>query len=273
MRRVAIGQLQRSHGNAFVGRLLARERAEAIHRQPEGAPPTHDPAGSASAPATLGLDADMPSTSPASRTAMDLAMAQALLTQSYGAIKEIVAGKIVLLADREATWKRCDKIHKGHANPSNANQPWTDGDAEKYHPGLDGFAWEGTVYVNRQSQLATVTAHEVLHLNAAAGFGAAVGDAIQEGLTEYLARKAFTDAGIELGRTTAYADEVVFVTKLTLLVDEQTLIDAYFTGADVLIEKFDALKGSGAFAELRSVTQPPPDWIEAEMMIQPGPRP
>jgi hypothetical protein len=58
------------------------------------------------------------------------------LNQSFGAKKEIVVGKSVMLPDREATWKRCDKVYRGLKNTANGDQPWTDGDAEKYRPGL-----------------------------------------------------------------------------------------------------------------------------------------
>ena len=266
-------QLQRSQGNHHVARALAQRGAttpvqtSSEHRQAVVA--RVDAAPAPDAAETEWLDADMPVPTLVSRPAMDQAMAQAILTESYGTLKEIVPGKAVLLRDQEAMWKRCDKVHKGHPNPANDNQPWTDGDAEKYHPGLAGFAHEGTIYVNKQSQLATVTAHEILHLNTAAGFEAAVGEPFYEGATEYLAREALTAAGISLAGPSAYTDAWIFVTKLTLVVDKEILTNAYFKGADILIDRFDALNGAGAFAALRSATDMR-DWIDAELLLQPA---
>jgi hypothetical protein len=219
----------------------------------EAAPPT--PESSEPAPPAEGTaPTGGPATAPATPKAMDLAKAKEVLTKSYGSTKTIVPGNIVLLADRAATWKKYDEVTKGRKNP-HTNAPWVDGDAQKYIPGLDGFADKGTVYVNQTTTLATATAHEMLHNNTAAGFRAAVGETINEGSTEYLALKALKESSIPLSTGVAYPNEVAFVTKLIGLVTEATLISAYFGGANTLIDAFDKKQGTGKFASMKTYAE------------------
>ena len=194
---------------------------------------------------------------PATPKVMDLAKAEEVLTKSYGKIKTMVPGKIVMLADREAAWRQYDENNKGRQNPYNGNKPWEDGDAKKYIPGLDGFASKskGTVYVNLETKLATTTPHEMLHNNTEAGFRGVVGETINEGATEYLALKALKDSSVPLMSGRAYPDEVAFVTKLVKLVSEPCLIDAYFNGASKLTDKFDEMQGKGEFAKMKPLAE------------------
>jgi hypothetical protein len=204
---------------------------------------------------------------------IDRATALEVLTQAYGAVKEIEPGKRVLVRDREALWARADKVFEGRKNPFNGDQPWAKGDAEKYVPGADGFADPGTntMYLNKQALSGTNAVHEMLHLNAAGDFDAGVGMAIAEGVTEYLAVKALLDAFIPMTGRVAYRDAVTLVTRLVnLVVGPDVLIAAYFTGADALIARYDGLKGTGAFAELRAAAERK-DWTEAGMLVGSSP--
>ena len=198
------------------------------------------------------------STTPATGTtttgAMSLTTAQKVLAQSFGGIHEIVPGNIVLLADRAATWRRYDEVNRGRNNPY-ANRAWRDGDAQQYIPGLEGFADAGTVYVNQQTPLVTATAHEILHNNTAGDFRGTVGETINEGTTEFLAKKAITAAGIPLGTAVAYPNQVNFVTKLMGLVGEGTLTSAYFGGAGILVEAYEAFHGRDSFIILRGFAE------------------
>ena len=195
-----------------------------------------------------------PATDTSSTGAMSLSTAQQVLAKSFGGIQEIVPGNIVLLADRAATWRRYDEVNRGRNNPY-ANRAWQDGDAQQYIPGLEGFADAGTVYVNQQTPLVTATAHEILHNNTAGDFRSTVGETINEGTTEFLAKKAVTAAGIPLGTAVAYPNQVSFVTRLIGLVGESTLTTAYFGGAGILVEAYEAFHGSGSFSILRGFAE------------------
>jgi hypothetical protein len=135
---------------------------------------------------------------------------------------------------------------------------------------MDGFAdvQTDTMYLNKRGLSATNTVHEMLHLNAAEGFGAAVGESLSEGTTEYLAIKAITATDIQVAGKIAYPDAVALVTRLVNLsgIGADTLVNAYCNGADILIAEFDALKGAGAFAALRAAAELK-DWAEAGMLV------
>jgi hypothetical protein len=218
----------------------------------EAAPVTGEAPAPAVGPEAAGT---APATGTAATGAMSLATAQQVLTQSYGGMTTIVPGNIVLLADRPATWTRYDEVNRGRNNPY-ANRPWQDGDAQQYIPGLDGFADGGTVYVNQQTELTTATAHEILHNNTAGDFRSTVGETINEGTTEFLAKKAVVAAGIPLSTTAvAYPTQVSFVEKLIALVGEGTLTSAYFGGAGILVEAYEAYHGDDSFTILRGFAE------------------
>lgn len=274
VRETTVVDLQQRHGNAHMVRLLdgRSDRSADLRREPHGGEP-EAPAGEEKATPAAPTDAPAAQSgappAPTPPKALDLATAQGVLTKAYGKIKPIVPGSIVVLPDRNATWAKYDEVAKGRPNPHNNNQPWTDGDAKKYSPNLDGFADQGTEYINQETKFAVVTAHEVLHNNCAAGFKDAVGEWINEGTTEYLALKAMREAGYP--SDTGYGKVLPMIGNLANLVGEQTLIDAYFTGADPLIAAFDKLQGPGAFAALKAVVEKK-DWDEAARLTRYNPR-
>jgi hypothetical protein len=241
----------------------AAPATDAVPAADGGAPSPAD-AGSTGAPAAP----TTPATAPATPVAMDLAKAKEVLTKSFGSVHTIVPGNIVLLADRAACWKKYDEINKGRNNP-HTNAAWVDGDAQRYIPGLEGFADNGTVYVNQQTPLVTATAHEMLHNNTAADYRGAVGETINEGSTEYLALKACRESGISTsGGAVAYPDQVAFVTKLIGVVTEATLISAYFGGSATLINAFNDKQGPDIFAKMKPFAEAR-NYTEAEKYLQP----
>lgn len=221
------------------------------------APPQQTATPSIGAP-TPAQATPAPAPAPASPQAMSLAEAQRVLQNSYGTTHTIIPGNIVLLADRAATWAKYDEINRGrnniHVTP---NRPWQDGDAQTCLPGLEGFADSdtGTVYVNTQTPLTTATAHEMLHLNTASDFRSAVGETINEGATEHLALKALTAAGVPIGSAVAYPTQVSIVRKLIGLVGEGTLTQAYFGGAGVLVNGYEAFHGDDTFTVLKGYAE------------------
>jgi hypothetical protein len=279
-----VASLQGTLGNASVHALLTAQRhAEGAalgvtQDQPEAvaeltSPPPLLPATGGAGAATA------PPAAPASPPAMSLAAAQQVLTSSYGTVKQIVPGNIVLLEGRPALWARYDQITKGRTNPYVApNRPWQDGDAQQYIPGLEGFADSDThtVYIDAHSPLPTVTAHEMLHINTAPDFRGRVGETVNEGTTEYLALKALTAAGVSTagtGGAVAYPTQRTIVQSLIGLVGEGTLIQAYFGGAEQLVATYEALEGrSGPCSGRgpRPSTRPPPPACASPPRCRPG---
>src|SRR5262249_54853607 len=121
------------------------------------------------------------------------------LQKAYGSLKTIVPGNITFVEGQSALWAKYDEVClRDHVTNPRTRQPWKTGDAQHDIPGLQGFAdkGSGTVFVNHFNPLPTATAHEMLHMNTAADFRAAVGETINEGMTERLALKALTAAGV-----------------------------------------------------------------------------
>jgi hypothetical protein len=271
-----IAGLQRSAGNRVVSRMLAnRPAARAfVQRHPEGKELPHkdeqtDEIQQKQAPAATrtalvgamqkgvaaGVGAAYQAAPVLTRGAMSLAGAQAILQGEYGDVKDIVPGNIVILADQPACSAKYDEVCIA-AGLHHGDRLWQAGDcaADDAAAGVltEGFAWEGTVYVNGKTTLVTATAHEILHTNTAPDFRHAVGETFNEGITETLARKSLTTAGITVPSVTAYPDQIKITDKLKGLVTEETLIAAYFGGSASLIAKYEELKGAGTWATLKA---------------------
>jgi hypothetical protein len=189
------------------------------------------------------------------RGAMSLASAQKILQGQFGDVKTIVPGTIMILADQAACSAKYDEVCIA-AKLKYKGQPWKAGDRAKMdaelHVLVQGFEWKGIVYVNGTTTLVTATAHEILHANVAAGFRAAAGETFNEGITEFLARKSLTSAGITVPAVTAYPKEVALTAKLLPLVGEDVATNAYFAGHATLVAKYEELKGAGTWAPMKA---------------------
>jgi hypothetical protein len=303
-RQHVLESLQRGAGNSAVQRLLDGGRA--LQRHPEGAPISADPAGelegaspdapvagisesaiaASSSGATAGLaesesvsgeqaevetpqaedGKDKKPPAPAKPNYLDLATAQTVLQKTYGKVKKITTGNIVFLESREDTWAKYDEL----CIDGNVKD-WKKGDAKKRYPlGLNGFNWKGTSYINKASALSTTTPHEMLHGNTADGFRAAVGETLNEGVTQYFTLKALKDSSIDPPKSIPYADEVEVATALIALIGEQSVIDAYFKGGDStkqLIEWVDLLQGKGTFAKIKEAGDKK-EWQKAKDLLK-----
>jgi hypothetical protein len=176
--------------------------------------------------------------------AMSLAGAQSILTGAFGDIHAIVPGTIQILNGRAALWAKYDEvcIAGGVINPD-TGVAWVAGDAQVASPGLEGFAWLDIVYVNADTPLVTATAHEMLHNNTGAGFRSAMGESVNEGCTEYLAKKALNAAGVATpAGSSAYPDQVEIVTRLIAFTNEASMIAAYFNGPDGLVLAYETAR-------------------------------
>ena len=198
---------------------------------------------------------------PASPAAMTLSKAQTVLDQSYGNIHKMVPGNITFVEGQPALWAKYDEVclRDKCTNP-HTNKAWKTGDAQASIPGLQGFADKGTgtVYVNHYNPLPTATAHEMLHLNTASDFRTAVGETINEGMTEHLALNALTAAGIPTtgtGGAQAYPMQREAVAALAGLVGEDVMVNAYFKGSATLVDTYEALHGKGTWAALKTAME------------------
>ncbi|MEP6695760.1 MAG: hypothetical protein ABJA34_02655 [Pseudonocardiales bacterium] len=241
--------LQRTAGNQATTAYLQRHEI--------GSQPTVD-AGTADMAATEPPAGKGPA-KPKSKgqPAMSLASATTALNKAYGTVHTMTPPTLILtdkkgiLAayDAECIALGCTTIDK----KTKASRPWKKGDAD---PGIEGFQslqFPGRIYVNKITVLPTATAHELLHWNTAAGFRAAVGEAINEGATEFLAIKAVAAAGLPTvgpSKAVAYPGQVTAVKSLMQVVGEAAVTNAYFNGAQVLIDAYEALM-PGAFAALK----------------------
>ncbi len=181
--------------------------------------------------------------------AMSLASAEKILQGAYGGLKKIVPGTIVILADQPACSAKYDEVciadgilHEG--------VPWQPGDCaiDDAAAGVstEGFAWKGVVYVNGATTLVTATAHEILHNNAVSNFRSTVGETFNEGVTETLARKALTDAGVKVPSVTAYSAQVNLTKMLVDLVGIDVVEKGYFENVQELVRMYNR-KGSSTW--------------------------
>jgi hypothetical protein len=232
--------------------------------------------GTTSEPATEGASPTAaegptpPVPAPATSLAMDSTRAQTILQDAFGDVRRIIPVTTILLEDNAATWTKYDEINVGRNNIYvTPRRPWRNGDAQAAFPsGLNGFANGGTIYVNKQTSSPTTTCHEMLHSNTAADFRGKVGEAINEGATQYLTIKALTAAGVALPGAIPYATQVGIVRKLVQVVGEEILISSYFGGADPLIETYELLMGQAMFNVLK-IFLDAQNWVVAEIFLQP----
>jgi hypothetical protein len=228
---------------------------------PATTPPTTTPATTTPAAATT--------PAPATSMAMDSTRAQEVLNTTFGTVHRMIPVTTVLLEDNAATLAKYDQISAGRNNIFvTPNRPWQAGDAQAAFGGLNGFADNGTIYVNKQTTSPTTTCHEMLHLNTAGGFRAAVGETINEGTTQMLTIKALQQAGVALPASLPYAGETAMVRKLAAVVGEGPLTSAYFGGPDSLIAAFNAIQGEGMFALMKARADAK-DWTGADRYLQP----
>lgn len=188
--------------------------------------------------------------------AMSLASAQKILQGAYGDLKTIVPGTIEILADQPACAAKYDEVCMADGIKRPDGSDWKAGDCAKDDAAAgtltQGFAWKGVVYVNGKTTLVTATTHEILHNNASGTFRDKIGETFNEGVTEMLARRALSVAGVTVPTETAYPTQVKFTVKLQTLVSQPILTAAYFGNPDTLIAKVEELKGAGTWATIRA---------------------
>jgi hypothetical protein len=265
-----LAALQRTAGNGAVARLIQRHPpdAELVPDVPEVNAEIQNPssadltdgkegAGEGSHAGGPVADSSKPAPSvPEKGRTLKLPYGEKVLTDTFGSVakKKIVRGNIIVKNGEAEILAAYDEVNKGRNNKL-TGKAWVDGDAKKTFKDrglrLNGFADADKVWVDLETTDPTTTVHEMLHINTAAGFRAAVGEIVNEGMTERLAIKAMVAAGDSVtGSEATYTKERAFVDKLLTLVPEATAIHAYFNGADKLIDAYESVGGKGSWATL-----------------------
>lgn len=179
-----------------------------------------------------------------------------LLQGAYGSVnpRPFMATQIVTLAGHAATYRRYDEVTSSkRLYNADSGRPWALGDAATAFPtGLDGFSDRdsGVVYLNVRSGVSTTTPHEVLHVNSSSEFVSAVGDAINEGMTEELALYALAAAGVRPPAVAHYPQERAVVAELTKVVGRDRMVQAYFQGGQSLSDLI-AVVGPDTFRKVK----------------------
>jgi hypothetical protein len=181
------------------------------------------------------------------------------LKAAYGAA--IVQTGQVLEVDASSFHALHDQfnISRNAINPR-TNEEWKTGDSlENENSGNTCYGFSdpagilvipdrpGTVENEDQNRVATI-AHEILHLCVNASFKApnVLAD-VEEGVTEYLATKAISQAGYS-GIMAKYKDVMPGVQGLASVVGGMaTMQAAYFGGKSILVAAFDKVRGPGAY--------------------------
>jgi hypothetical protein len=177
--------LQHGAGNAAVTGLLQRQEG--------GTATAEAPAATGEAPAAIEEDIYEPELAPEEAKAepehpappkltMDLASGEKVLGDAYGKIKKIVPGKIEILEPADFK-KAYDKIY-------GATQWSWDKYVVPTYGSLNGFAHDGTNYINKGSAGLHTVVHEMLHNNTAGDWRGVVGSRWDEGTTEVLTQEA-----------------------------------------------------------------------------------
>jgi hypothetical protein len=120
---------------------------------------------------------------------MDLASGEKVLTNAFGGVKKVVPGKIEVL-DPAAFKAAYDKIYG--AGPYS----W-DAYVVPTYGSLNGFAYDGTNYINTGSAGLHTVVHEMLHNNTAADWRGVVGSRFDEGTTEVLTQEACAKLAVD----------------------------------------------------------------------------
>ena len=230
--------------------------------------PTTTPEGGTTTPDGGTTATPTATTTPARLTmpTLETAFAQNALQTSFGdaAPRTIITGNITVVADRDALYAKYDQWMIAHNMTNNLGNPWTAGDARREDDAggfrMNAFAEPAPstdIYIDATQTDPTATVHEMLHVNTGPGFIAAVGRAINEGITQRFAAQAIAATGNSLtGSENTYQQEQRVVTELIRVVGEPIVRHAYFNGAATLIETYNRLMGADTFALLKSTLSP-----------------
>jgi len=172
-------------------------------------------------------------------------------------VKKIEGGKVEVLAqsDFQAAY---DKIY------GKTKYSW-----DKYvKPGpgnLEGFAYKGTNYINKDTGSVDVVPHEMLHNNTASSWTGFAGSELDEGTTEYLTIKAVTKA--KYTPSHSYPDQEGVVQELVKMTSEDLLMKAYFKGETDALKTAMESKCKGSWSDFKKAMQAK-KWTKAKGFLK-----
>src|SRR5581483_273099 len=178
---------------------------------------------------------------------LDQEAARKILEDAYGSYKTIDKGKVEVLPQADFQ-KAYDKIYGAG--------PYAWDKYVKPGPGnLEGFAHDGTNYINQDCISLDTVPHEMLHNNVAADWTDFVGSEFNEGTTEYLTIKAMEKAKKKPSHS--YPGQEGAVQALIAAgCSEDNLKKAYFKGdAATLIGAWVDAHCKGKWADVKTAMQ------------------
>jgi hypothetical protein len=178
-------------------------------------------------------------------------------------VKEVKEGSVEVLAqaDFQAAY---DKIY------GKTDYSW----AKYVAPGpgnLEGFAYKGVNYINKDIGSIDVVPHEMLHNNSSPSWNKTdefAGSELNEGATEYLTIKAVTLA--KYTPSHSYPDQEGVVQELVKMTSEALLMGAYFKGETAALKTEMEKKCVGSWAQFKTAMQAK-DWAKAKAYLKAKP--
>jgi hypothetical protein len=241
----SIQRLHQTIGNQAVQRLLEGQgllatSAALVQREDgdEGAPAPKTPA----------------------KTMIDKAKAVEVLQNAYkDYVTKIEGGKVEVLAqaDFQAAY---DKIY------GKTKYAWDKYVVKPHGPGnLEGFAHEGTNYINKDIGSVDVVPHEMLHNNTHDKWTPFAGSELDEGTTEYLTIKAVSAA--KYTPSHSYPDQEGVVQELVKMTSDDLLMKAYFKGETDGLKTEMETKCKGTWSSFKDAMQKK-DWVKAKGFLK-----
>jgi hypothetical protein len=192
---------------------------------------------------------------------MTAAAAQQLLQHAYSSYRTISAGNVRVLAqaDFQAAY---DAIY------GTGPYSWATYVAPRFG-NLNGFAYNGVNYINRDMANVTTVPHEMLHNNTAADWRPVVGNEFDEGATEYLEQYALRTGGIHTTLTHYPNQRAVVEAFLAAGATQDSLFRAYLVGgAQTLVAQWVDNHCQGNWTQVKTATQSS-QWAVARASLAP----
>ncbi len=183
-----------------------------------------------------------------------------MIQDAFGDYKTMSAGTVTIL-DTAGIKEAYDKIY------GKTEYSWEKYVVVKLGGSLNGFAYGGVNYINKDSANTGTVPHEMLHNNIASDWRGVVGNQFDEGATDYLKQHALKKAG--LTSPNSYPDQLSIVTKVVSIgVSEDCLFTAYLKGgAKELVADVVDKNCTGTWAEVKTACQAK-DWAKAKAKLE-----
>jgi hypothetical protein len=195
---------------------------------------------------------------------MAVAFSQQALQDAFSGVagRDIIPGNITVVASRDELYAAYDQWCIDHnVTNSDTGVTWVAGDLARRNAarGLRTNAFAepepGTnIWVDASGTDPTATVHEMLHINTASGFRAAVGEIVNEGTTQRLAVRAVQATGSSVaGSENTYQREQEVVEGIANIVGDEVVTSAYFNGADSMITTYEDRAGENTWTALKAL--------------------